>query len=56
LIWVIPDERIQTAGRACQIIEASIPELKQLHSQLKPNLVQNGTSAANRAEAEESLQ
>jgi 5-methyltetrahydrofolate--homocysteine methyltransferase len=54
--WVELYQRIQATGRACQVLEASIPELKQLHPHLKPNLVQYCTYAATRAEGEEFLQ
>ncbi|NLO74317.1 MAG: hypothetical protein GX100_09465 [candidate division WS1 bacterium] len=52
--WIELYQQFQAAGKACQI-PGSIEELKVVHKQLKPNLVQYITWVNNVAEAEDFL-
>lgn len=49
--WIELYQQFQAAGKACQI-HGTVEELKVVHRQLKPNLVQYGASVASVEEAE----
>ena len=54
--WIELYQKFQAAGKACQISSWSLDEIKAVHKQLKPNLVQYIVSVGSVAEAEAFLQ